>query len=94
MQVNVARKTKKDRKNPVFFHKRSKLLFLGNFDGNLTELLKVFHESKSGFAGAGTGSLVSLNNLSFGIDLEVGDFSFDLFYKLFHNDVCISKLKN
>ncbi len=65
-------------------------LFLGYFDGNLTELLKVFHKSKSGFAGAGTGSLVSLDNLSLSVDLELSDFSLDLFYKLFHNGVCIS----
>ena len=85
---------KKNWKNPVFFIVRRKKLFLSLVDGNLAEFFEVLHEDKSGLAGAGTGGLVSLGDLSIGVDLELSDFSFDLFYKLFHNSVCISELKN
>ena len=66
-----------------FFVKTYKL-FLCLSNGNLTEFLEIFHESKSSLACAGTGSLVSLNDLSFSIYLEISDFSIDLFNKLFH----------
>jgi len=59
-------------------------LFLSSFYRCLAELLEVFHEFESSLASASASGLVSLNELSFGIYLEVGDFSIDLFNKLFH----------
>ena len=59
-------------------------LFLCFLNRNLAELLKVLHESESGLACACAGSLVSLNELSLGVYLEIGDFSIDFFNKLFH----------
>lgn len=59
-------------------------LFLCSFYRNLAELFEIFHEFKSGFAGACTGSLVSLYELSLCVYLEISDSCIDFFNKLFH----------
>ncbi len=60
-------------------------LLLGLGHGSLAEFLQVLHQIKGSLAGAGTGGLVTLNNLSLSVQLESGDFSIDFFDKLFHN---------
>ena len=54
-------------------------------DGSLAELLEVLHQLQGGLAGAGTGGLVSLDDLSFGVDLEEVHRLFDFLYKFFHD---------
>ena len=67
----------------MFSFKKCKL-FLCLSNRNCAELLEVLHEGESGLAGTCTGGLVSLNELSFSVYLEISDFSIDFFNKLFH----------
>ena len=78
-------KMKKRPENRSFSKKSVEILFLGLVDGNLAELLQVLHKSEGGFTGAGTGGLVSLDDLSFGVDLEEVHRLFDFLYKFFHD---------
>ena len=61
----------------------SKLL-LSFGDGNFPELLEILHEIKSGLAGTGASSLVTLFNLSVSIHDESLNLGLDLCDKLFH----------
>ena len=60
---------------------------LGCFHGDFAELLEVLHKLESGLAGAGTGSFVSLNNLSLSVELEEIHVLLDFLYKIFHGVV-------
>ena len=60
------------------------ILLLSLSYGYLSELLEVLHELKGSLAGAGTGSLVSLFNLSISIYDECIELFLDLCNKLFH----------
>ena len=64
--------------------KKCKKLFLGLFDGNFTELFEIFHELKSGLAGAGASSFVTLYDLGLSVLCILGKFSSDFFNKCFH----------
>ena len=60
------------------------VFLLGGLDGNLAENLEVLHKLKGSFAGAGTSSFVTFDNLCFGVLGELGILCSDLFNKLFH----------
>ena len=57
---------------------------LGSFHGDFTEFLEVLHEFQSGFAGAGTGGLVTFHYLSLSVLGEFCVSGIDFFNKLFH----------
>ena len=68
-------------------------LFLCFLNRDFAELFEVLHKVESSLTGTCTGGLVSLNNLSLCICLEVGDFSSDFFNELFHFFVFLRFIK-
>ena len=71
---------------------KRKKLFLRLSNRNFAELLEVVHQSESGLAGAGTGGLVTLDDLSFSIGFEEFYVLFDFLNKIFHDDLCYLKV--
>ena len=61
------------------------IVLFGSLDRCFAELLEIVHKGKGGFAGTGTGSLVTLYYLSVSVDYEFLILGLDFLNKFFHD---------